>query len=251
MSASQAPEVDSDPHDTYLMSAQGLVKTFGGVTALDSLSLHVKAGELLGIMGPNGSGKTTLFNVLTGCLRADKGYVYWNGADVSNEAVHRRARRGMIRTFQQSMLMPGLSVRENIDIAIVNATLSGREPTTADEVLEYLGLKAAQSTLGVDLSWGDARLLGIGLALTTRPELLLMDEPFAGLNPMSIERVSELIHQLHGEGYSMCIVDHKVPHLVPLCDRLMVLVNGVVLAEGLPSDVVASRDVQVAYLGVA
>jgi len=249
MSASQDPA--RIPDSDLLMSAQGLVKTFGGVTALDSISLHVESGELLGIIGPNGSGKTTLFNVLTGFLRADNGNVYWHGTDVSKEAVHRRARRGMIRTFQQSMLMPGLSVRENIDIAIVNASLSGRHPTTTDEILDYLELKSTESTLGIDLSWGDARLLGIGLALTTRPELLLMDEPFAGLNPVSIERVSELILRLRSEGHAMCIVDHKVPHLVPLCDRLMVLVNGVVLAEGTPADVIASRDVQIAYLGVA
>jgi len=250
MSTSHLIENEVDTSDTYLLSAQNLIKKFGGVTALDSVSFNLKTGGSLGIMGPNGSGKTTIFNVLTGFLRADSGKVFWNGSDISKESVHRRARQGMVRTFQQSMLMPGLSVRENVDIAIVDASLSGREPVTADEILDFLGLKATQSTLGVDLSWGDSRLLGIGLALATRPRLLLMDEPFAGLNALSIERVSSLIHRLSEEGYSMCIVDHKVPHLVPLCDRLMVLVNGVVLAEGAPDDIISSRDVQVAYLGV-
>jgi ABC-type branched-subunit amino acid transport system ATPase component len=239
------------PDQSYLILGRGIVKKFGGLTALNSVDFHVRAGESVGIMGPNGSGKTTLFNVLTGFLRADAGTIHWRGTEVTKEAAHRRARRGMIRTFQQSMVMPGMSVRENIEVAIGNAALGGREPATTEEIVEYLGLASARDTLSDDLSWGEARLLGIGLALTMKPGLLLMDEPFAGLNLLSIERVMDLIFRLKTEGYSLCIVDHKVPHLLPLCDRLMVLVNGVVLAEGDPDDVVATREVQEAYLGLS
>lgn len=232
-----------------ILSAKGLVKKFGGVTAVSSVSVSVTRGDVVGIMGPNGSGKTTLLNLLTGFLKADEGTIIWKGNQIAHESAQNRARSGMVRTFQQAMVMPGMTVRENVGASIVAASLSKRVPTTVDGILEYLGLVPVQNMMAGDLSWGDTRLLGIGLALTLSPDLLLMDEPFAGLSLTAAERVSSLVMQLKADGHSLCIVDHKVAHLLPLCDRLMVLVNGVVLADGLPKDVVESNDVQAAYLG--
>ncbi|MHB2028695.1 MAG: ABC transporter ATP-binding protein [Acidimicrobiales bacterium] len=234
-----------------ILSATGLVKRFGGVTAVNEVNVSISRGGVLGIMGPNGSGKTTLLNLLTGFLRADAGTIVWQGTNIAHQSAQNRARHGLVRTFQQAMVMPGLTVLENIAAAIVAANLSRRPPVTQSGIVDYLALGRVANTIAGDLSWGDTRLLGIGLALTLSPDLLLMDEPFAGLSLTAADQVSALVKQLRADGHSLCIVDHKVAHLLPLCDQLLVLVNGVVLANGRPDEVVASNDVQVAYLGVS
>jgi branched-chain amino acid transport system ATP-binding protein len=233
-----------------LLAAEGLVKRFGGVTAVSSVSLSIHAEEIVGIMGPNGSGKTTLFNMLTGFLRPDNGRITWRGADISHEGPHTRARRGLVRTFQQSMVLPGLSVVENLQVAVTAAQLSERRPPQVAELMDYVGLNADRQRLAGDLSWGNSRLLGVGIALALRPDLLLVDEPFAGLSISDADRISSVVRQIRDDGHSLCIVDHKMMHLLPLCDRVLVLVNGTVLAEGRPAEVIGSPEVQSAYLGV-
>jgi branched-chain amino acid transport system ATP-binding protein len=240
-------ERDAGPR--RLLTADGLVKRFGGVTALGGVSVHVAANEVLGVIGPNGSGKTTLFNLLTGFLRPDHGTVLWSGTDVTRVPSYRRARQGLVRTFQETMLLPGLTVEENAELALRMARRSDPEFGTATELLDYVGLAAAAPVMGADLSWGEARLLGIATTLALKPDLLLLDEPFAGLSAVAAERLSALVTRLHAAGRSLCIVDHKVAHLMPLCDRVIVLVNGSIIADGPPQEVVASPEVRSAYLG--
>jgi branched-chain amino acid transport system ATP-binding protein len=239
-----------DAGPRHLLAADNLVKRFGGVTALNGVSVHVAANEVLGIIGPNGSGKTTLFNVLTGFLRPDRGSVVWSGADVTSVAPYRRARQGLVRTFQETMLLPGLTVAENAEMALQTARQPEAEFGSPAELLEYVGLTSAAAAMGADLSWGEARLLGIGMTLALKPELLLLDEPFAGLSTVAAERLSALVTRLRAAGRSLCIVDHKVAHLMPLCDRVIVLVNGSIIADGTPAEVVASAEVRSAYLGM-
>lgn len=245
------PTTDDSTESRQSLTADGLIKRFGGVTALAGVSLQISANEVVGIIGPNGSGKTTLFNLLTGFLRPDAGSVTWSGNDVTREPAHRRARRGLVRTFQETMLLPGLTVEENADLALQLARHRSPEFGSAADMLDYVGLTSAAQVLGADLSWGEARLLGIGMTLALRPDLLLLDEPFAGLSTVAAQRLSSLVTRLRAAGRSLCIVDHKVAHLMPLCDRVIVLVNGTVIAAGTPADIVQSAEVRAAYLGIA
>jgi ABC-type branched-subunit amino acid transport system ATPase component len=233
-----------------LLQADGLVKRFGGVTALDGVSVNVGPHEVVGIIGPNGSGKTTLFNLLTGFLRPDRGTIRWSGIEVTTESAHRRARRGLVRTFQETMLLPGLTVEENADLAVGVVDRTDQDLSSGAALLEYVGLASAGATLGADLSWGEARLLGIGLTLALQPKVLLLDEPFAGLSTVPAETLSALILRLRDAGRSLCVVDHKVAHLMPVCDRVIVLVNGSIIANGPPAEIVESPEVRSAYLGM-
>jgi branched-chain amino acid transport system ATP-binding protein len=176
--------------------------------------------------------------------------VLWFGTDVTKESPHRRARHGLVRTFQETMLLPGMTVEENAEMALRMMQRSEPEFATPAELLDYVGLTAAAPVMGADLSWGEARLLGIGMTLALKPFLLLLDEPFAGLSTVAAERLSALVRRLRTAGRSLCIVDHKVAHLMPLCDRVIVLVNGSVIADGTPQEIVTSAAVRSAYLGM-
>ena len=233
-----------------LLEARGLRRRFGGVVAVDNVDVRIGANEVVGIIGPNGSGKTTLFNLLSGFLRPMSGAITWDGADITKAPAHRRAHRGLVRTFQESMVFPGLTVRENVERGIDAARLSSRQPPTADELLEYVRITRLADSLAADLSWGQTRLLGISVALAVQPRLLLLDEPFAGLSPAAADDVSIIINRLRADGYALCVIDHELTFLLPICDRLMVLVNGAVLADGHPTDVIARPDVRTAYLGL-
>lgn len=233
-----------------LLEARGLTRRFGGIVAVDGVDLHIRENEVVGIIGPNGSGKTTLFNLLSGFLRTRRGAIFWSGSDITRVTAHRRARRGLVRSFQESMVFPGLTVSENVEIAVQEAAPMGHVPWAADELLHYVGIRHVNDSLAADLSWGQTRLLGIALALALRPKLLLLDEPFAGLSPSAAEDVSAIITQLRRDGYTLCVIDHEMTFLLPICDRLVVLVNGAVLADGRPSEVIERDDVRAAYLGL-
>ncbi|MDQ1425560.1 MAG: branched-chain amino acid transport system ATP-binding protein, partial [Acidimicrobiaceae bacterium] len=206
--------------------------------------------EVVGIIGPNGSGKTTLFNLLSGFLRPRSGSIRWEGQDVTKAPAHVRARRGLVRTFQESMVFPGLTVRENLEMAVRAAHLNGQSPQSVGELLDYVRIGHVVDSLAADLSWGQTRLLGIALALALRPKVLLLDEPFAGLSPVAAEDVSVIIRRLRSDGYSLCVIDHEMTFLLPICDRLVVLANGTTLADGPPGDVIERPDVRAAYLGI-
>lgn len=238
------------PSQGALLSALHITKRFGGVVALDDVSVEFEPGQITGIIGPNGSGKTTLFNVLTGFLRPDHGEIHWLGNEITATAAHRRARLGLARTFQDAMQMNGLTVEENVALARTAARLTGRESPSRDEILSYIGLAKSRLHIAEDLSWGESRLLGIGMPLALAPQMLLLDEPFAGLSPAVAGEVSTLLTKLRDDGYTLCVVDHKVAHLLPVCDRLIVLVNGAIIADDLPDKVVAQESVRVAYLGL-
>jgi branched-chain amino acid transport system ATP-binding protein len=231
------------------LEISGLRKTFGGVVALDGVDLSIDPEEILGIVGPNGSGKTTLFNVVTGALKPTAGSVHWRGEDISGLPAHKIARRGLVRTFQQAMSFPALSVRENILIAHEHGAGADRKGMSTSEILRFVGLEGRENEIAGSMPFGNLRRLGLALALAARPILLLLDEPAAGLNDSETEQLAEIILQLPGRGIGICLIDHDMNLIASICRRLVVLDFGTKIAEGPPGEVLNDKKVVEVYLG--
>lgn len=231
------------------LEISGLRKTFGGVVALDGVDLSIDPEEILGIVGPNGSGKTTLFNVVTGALKPTAGSVHWRGEDISGLPAHKIARKGLLRTFQQAMSFPALSVRENILIAHEHGAGADRKGMSTSEILRFVGLDGRENEIAGSMPFGNLRRLGLALALAARPILLLLDEPAAGLNDSETEQLAEIILQLPGRGIGICLIDHDMNLIASICRRLVVLDFGTKIAEGPPGEVLNDKKVVEVYLG--
>jgi branched-chain amino acid transport system ATP-binding protein len=231
------------------LEISGLRKTFGGVVALDGVDLSIDPDEILGIVGPNGSGKTTLFNVVTGALKPTAGSVHWRGEDISGLPAHTIARKGLVRTFQQAMSFPALSVRENILIAHEHGAIADRKGMSTSEILRFVGLDGRENEIAGSMPFGNLRRLGLALALAARPILLLLDEPAAGLNDSETEQLAEIIQQLPGRGIGVCLIDHDMNLIASICRRLVVLDFGTKIAEGPPGEVLNDKKVVEVYLG--
>jgi branched-chain amino acid transport system ATP-binding protein len=233
-----------------LLATTALVKQFRGNRALGPVDFRADAGEIVGLIGPNGSGKTTFFNVVTGFLKPTAGKVFWKGKDVSALAPGRRARLGLVRTFQEKMVFSALSVRENMHFAFIQHGLPGFDDNVVREALAYVGLpERTISQQADDLSWGQCRLLGMAMALVLRPSLLLLDEPFAGLNRIAAGQVTSMLQRLKDDGIGAVIVEHEMSLLLPLCDRVVVFAAGEILAEGRSDEILKRADVRAAYFG--
>lgn len=236
-----------------ILEIKGLKKQFGGLTALSGVDISIEEGEILGIVGPNGSGKTTLFNVITGVYRPTDGKVSWRGRDITSLAAHEISAAGIGYTFQQAMAFPGLSVWENVQIASEHARNTGRPYpwTTPAALLAFVGLTALADERAGVLPFGNLRLLGIALALATRPSLILLDEPAAGLNDKETATLVGLVKQFPGHGISVCVIDHDMKLMQMLCKRLVVLDFGSKIADGPTQTVLADPKVLEVYLGGA
>jgi branched-chain amino acid transport system ATP-binding protein len=232
---------------------------FGAVAALAQVSLEVASGERRAVIGPNGAGKTTLFNVISGDLRPTAGSVHLDGRDVTRLAPWRRSRRGLARTYQRSTLFPGLSVAENLALA-VRARLrttwrfwpaagERRVRAEVEERLERSGLAAAGSRPAADVSHGEQRALEIELALASGPRALLLDEPMAGLSGRERQAALERLRTLPAE-VTIVIVEHDLDAVFTIAERITVLDHGILLAEGTSEEVRADPRVQEVYLGV-
>jgi branched-chain amino acid transport system ATP-binding protein len=249
------------------LSLSSVAKSFGGFKAVNDISLEVPVGGLVGIIGPNGAGKSTLFSLITGFLAPDAGTVSLRGEDITRLATHERARRGMVRTFQVPREFSHLTVRENLMVAAPGqsgetlrglflrpATVRAEEAAIAARVADTIALLRLEPVADMPaarLSGGQKKLLELGRALMTNPSLILLDEPFAGVNPVLIEALSELIRRLNARGTGFLIIEHDLPALTRLVTTLHVMDRGRLLASGAPAEVLAAPEVRAAYLGGA
>jgi ABC-type branched-subunit amino acid transport system ATPase component len=248
-----------------VLAAEGIRVTFGGLTALDDVSLAVPASGIVGLVGPNGAGKTTLFNVLSGLQRPSAGRVVMSDTDITGASPQRRARKGMARTFQRLELFGELTVREHLVVAyrvsrggsafLLDFVGAGRrgstdEDQTVDGLLSALGLAGLGERPAVSLPLGTGRLVEVGRALATNPSVVLLDEPSSGLSSGETDRLAAALRRTRDErGVALVVVEHNVDLVLGLSDRITVLDFGKVIAEGPPSEIRVDPAVQAAYLG--
>ncbi len=246
-----------------LLSVQGLSRYFGGFAALSGLSFDLEPGEILGLVGPNGAGKTTVFNLITGYLKPSQGKIFFLGREITHLRTHETARLGLVRTFQLNKIFSTLTVEENIRIGCHQSEKGGflhfliGSPKNEQEKIEekteriiyQVGLDNVRRKLAEDLPYGDQKLLGIGISLGTDPKLLLLDEPFAGMNPVETKRCVAILHRIQECGTTLILVDHDMRAIMGTCKRILVLHFGKKIAEGKPEEIRKNPEVIASYLG--
>ncbi len=243
---------------TALLDARGVVKRFGGLTAVDRVDISVGSAEMVGLIGPNGSGKTTLFDCLSRVSSIDSGSIRFDGVDITGHRPHQVARLGLARTFQLIRVYRELTVTENLELSIQwarvgPAGLFGRTDPAArrrvDSLLEFLLLAGLRHERAGALSGGQRRLLEIGMALMSEPKLVLLDEATSGVNPALVVEIADRLREVNSKGVAILLVEHNVQFVAELCHRVVVLDRGAKLAEGTPRQVMEDPAVIEAYFG--
>ena len=247
-----------------MLQIDNLSKSFGGLKALDALSLSAEPGQVLGLIGPNGSGKTTTINLLTGVYHATSGTVKLAEREITNHQAHRIARAGVIRTFQNLRLFPTRSVRDNIRagqtvlcqslltrISAFRTAEEGDLKREVDGLLERFSLSDRADWPAASLSYGERKRVELARALAMRPKVLLLDEPAAGMNPNELEWLTGVIREIGNSGVSIILVEHHMKLVMSICDRIAVLNFGRKIAEGSPAEIAGDEAVITAYLGKA
>ena len=248
-----------------LLALDRVSKRFGGLTAIRDLSMTVEEGEIRGLIGPNGAGKTTTFNVISGFYRPSAGTIAYRGRNISGLRTSRIAESGLVRTFQSTTLFHELTVLENMLVgchlkartglfqALIGSHRDKRRASEerALEVLDFIGLAQRRDELAANLPHGSQKALGLAVALASAPKLLLLDEPFAGMNTEETRAMMRLVQRIRAEGVTILLVEHDMQAVMGLCDRITVLNFGVLLAEGSPQTIREHPEVIEAYLGTA
>ena len=233
-----------------LLEIRGLKKRFGGLVVLDGIELDVRQGEIQGIIGPNGAGKSTLFNIINGIYSADSGSIRFKGSEITNRSVHRVARAGIGRTFQVARAFNEMSVLNNMLVPSVIMTMSRSDAVRrAEALLELATLERVKNNPAIEISGGQKKLLEFVRTMMTDPDLILLDEPFNGINPALIDVLIGMVGQLNDRGKTFLLISHEMPHVSELCNTVSVLAAGTNIARGTPEEVRANPDVIAAYLG--
>jgi len=248
-----------------LLRLEEVRKTFGGLVAVNEVSLDLGRTGITGLVGPNGSGKTTLFNMITGFYPLDKGRIFFGETRISGFSPHVISRMGLVRTFQQIRILPFISVLDNLLAAVPGqageriSSLIWRRGTVkrqesenrrkAQEVLRILGLSAWSEDLAGHLSFGQQRLLELGRVMIAEPGMILLDEPTAGINPTLMRQLSKTIGDLCGRGVQIFLIEHNMPFVAEICERVLVMDSGSIIFSGKPAEARKDPGVIEAYLG--
>jgi branched-chain amino acid transport system ATP-binding protein len=236
-----------------ILEGAGVTKHFGGLAAVSNVNFHVDQGEIVGLIGPNGAGKTTLFNLISSALVTKQGTIKFKGENITDLKPHRICRLGLARTFQSVKVFAHLSVFDNVLMGALFGTSTGMSSTDAargaTELLEFVGLSAMSATPAKDLTLAKQKRLEVARALATKPDLLLLDELMAGLNPTEIAQAMELVTRMRDKGMTIFMIEHVMKAIMSVCDRIMVLHHGEKIAEGSPQEIATSKTVVEVYLG--
>ena len=239
----------SDDKD-ILLSAEGLVKTYKNRCVVNNVSLTVKPGEVVGLLGPNGAGKTTTFYMIVGLIHPDRGRIMLGDADITSLDLSGRSRMGIGYLPQEPSVFRGLSVRDNIAVPLQAKGLKRRElKERLDGILSVFGLDHVSTHKGVSLSGGERRRVEIARAMALEPLYLLLDEPFAGIDPITVKDIQDMIVSLKKTGIGVIITDHNVKETLKICDRAYIIHQGLVIEEGTPESVVENDQVKQIYVG--
>lgn len=252
-------------HIVTLLEIQGLCRNFGGLKAVCDLEAHIEKGKITSLIGPNGAGKTTAFNLVTGLLPVSQGKIFFKGSDITGLPPYKIAALGIARTFQNIRIFSNMTVHENVMIGLHARTRKGvfsaafklpglkhEERYISEEAmkqLRFVGLDHAASLSAGNLAFGQQRILEIARALATRPDLLLLDEPAAGLNSQETIKIGELIKDILNQGITVFLVEHDMELVMSISDTVFVLNNGALITYGKPSDIQNNEEVIRAYLG--
>ncbi|HSG66194.1 MAG TPA: LPS export ABC transporter ATP-binding protein [Gammaproteobacteria bacterium] len=233
------------------LAALGIAKRYRSREVVNDLSIQLASGEVVGLLGPNGAGKTTAFYMIVGLIRCDRGKIILNGTDITRLPVHSRARRGLGYLPQEASVFRKLTVADNIR-AILQTRDDldrGTRHTVLEELLDELHIAHVRDSLGLALSGGERRRVEIARALAAEPKFVLLDEPFAGVDPISVIDIQRIIRHLSGRGIGVLITDHNVRETLGICGRAYILNNGALMAAGTPAEILANQKVRDVYLG--
>ncbi len=234
----------------HCLRAEGLKKSYGDRMVVRGVGLGMSPGEVVGLLGPNGAGKTTTFYMVVGVEAPDEGRITWKGQDITEAPMHRRARLGIGYLPQESSVFRGLTVMENLmALAELQPVPRAEQVERCERLLEEFHLQRVRGTLGRSLSGGERRRCELARALVTEPSIMLLDEPFAGVDPKSVGEIQGLIADLKARGIGVLITDHNVRETLRIADRAYILADGMIMKHGLPSEIAEDPDIRMIYLG--